>query len=182
MVGGVSKSGSATVSATSGAPTTTNDPLASLAPPVVPTGGPYSTAVAEILGGNATATISPGYYSTIKVSGNASLTLNPGTYVIGSGGVGVSGNGSLILLSNGHTRRSDGVSFIIEGGGFAVSGNASISGSNVFIFNAGTGYTNNGVAAPADGSTFGGITLNGNGTFNVTAPGAQQRTWRQRRV
>ena len=75
------------------------------------------------------------------------------------------------MLSNGHTHGSDGITFIIEGGGFAVSGNASISGADVFIFNAGTGYTNNGVAAPTDGGTFGGITLNGNGTFNVTAPG-----------
>ena len=34
--------------------------------------------------------------------------------------------------------------YIIEGGGFSVSGNASVSGSGVMIFNAGSNYPNAG--------------------------------------
>jgi hypothetical protein len=52
--------------------------------------------------------------------------------------------------------------YIIEGGGLSVTGNASISGTNVFIYNAGSNY-------PGSGGNYGGITLSGNGTFNLTA-------------
>jgi hypothetical protein len=44
-----------------------------------------------------------------------------------------------------------------------VTGNASISGTGVMIYNAGSNY-------PGNGGTFGGITLSGNGTFNLSAP------------
>src|SRR5439155_474834 len=44
-----------------------------------------------------------------------------------------------------------------------VTGNASISGAGVFLYNAGSNY-------PSSGGSFGGITLSGNGTFNLTAP------------
>ena len=53
--------------------------------------------------------------------------------------------------------------YIIEGGGFTVSGNASVTGSGVTIFNAGSKY-------PTTGGTYGSITLSGNGTFNLSAP------------
>ena len=53
--------------------------------------------------------------------------------------------------------------YIIEGGGFTVSGNASVTGTGVTIYNAGSNY-------PSSGGNFGGITLSGNGTFNMTAP------------
>ena len=41
-----------------------------------------------------------------------------------------------------------------------MTGNASISGSGVIIYNAGSNY-------PSSGGNFGGITLSGNGTFNL---------------
>jgi hypothetical protein len=53
--------------------------------------------------------------------------------------------------------------YIIEGGGLTVSGNASITGQGVLIYNAGSNY-------PNSGGNFGGITLSGNGTFNLSAP------------
>jgi hypothetical protein len=84
-----------------------------------------------------THTICPGIYNQIKVSGTASLTLSAG-----SGG-------------------SPGI-YIIQGG-FTVTGNASVSGQNVFIYNAGSNY-------PSSGGNFGGITFSGNGTFNLSAP------------
>jgi len=142
--GGVSTRGNASVTKT-GTPGATGDPLSRLPAPTVPG---YGTPISESLAGNSTATISQGAYSRIVVSGNASLTLNPGVYVVGTGGVAVSGNGSLIC---------NGVTFIIQGGGFAVSGNAGITGSNVLIYNA------------ASGSSMGGITLSGNGTFKLNA-------------
>ena len=51
--------------------------------------------------------------------------------------------------------------YIIEGGGFSVTGNASVSGSGVLIVNAGSKY-------PTTGGTYGGITLSGNGSYNLT--------------
>ena len=57
--------------------------------------------------------------------------------------------------------------YIILGGGFSVSGNASVTGSNIFIFNAGSNYSNNG-STITTGGNFGGITLSGNGNFNLT--------------
>jgi hypothetical protein len=44
-----------------------------------------------------------------------------------------------------------------------VTGNASISGSGVMIYNAGSNY-------PGSGGNFGGITVSGTGTFNLSAP------------
>src|SRR5262249_9525357 len=52
--------------------------------------------------------------------------------------------------------------YIIEGGGLTVTGNASISGTGVMIYNAGSNY-------PCSGGNFGGITLSGNGTFSLSA-------------
>ncbi len=151
VVGGINNSGNAKVTKT-GTPGATGDPFSSLVQPAVPS---YSPTGAENLGGNSTATISQGSYSTINVSGNAHLTLSPGTYVIGTGGVIVSGNAVLNLGSGG-------VTLILEGGGFTVSGNASISGSNVFIFNGGSSYN-----GTTDGGTYGAIAMSGNGSFNL---------------
>ena len=82
--------------------------------------------------------------------GNSSAAISPGIY----SQINVSGNASLTLNPG---------TYIIEGGGFTVTGNASISGSGVIIYNAGSNY-------PNSGGNFGGITLSGNGTFNLTAP------------
>jgi hypothetical protein len=87
----------------------------------------------------------------------APVNFNKGTQSISQGvysQISVTGNASLTL--------GPGI-YVIEGGGITVTGNASISGQNVFIYNAGSNY-------PGNGGNFGGITLSGNGTFNLSAP------------
>ena len=53
--------------------------------------------------------------------------------------------------------------YIIKGGGLTVSGNASITGSGVTIFNAGSTY-------PTTGGTYGSISLSGSGTYSLSPP------------
>lgn len=89
-------------------------------------------------------------YGAESLSGNSSKTVMPGIY----SGITVSGNAALTLSSG---------TYIIEGGGFSVSGNASVAGSGVMIFNAGSKY-------PSSGGTYGSITLSGNGSYNLTPP------------
>jgi hypothetical protein len=79
---------------------------------------------------------------------HGSYTLQPGIY----NQIKASGNASLTL--------NPGL-YIIEGGGMTVSGNASISGAGVTIYNTGSNY-------PNSGGSYGGITLSGNGSFNLT--------------
>jgi hypothetical protein len=88
-------------------------------------------------------------FGSISLSGNSQKTIGQGIY----SQISVSGNAKLTL---------SGGTYIIEGGGLTVSGNAGITGSGVFIYNAGSNY-------PNSGGSFGGITLSGNGTFNLTA-------------
>ena len=137
VVGGVGKSGNATVSTVSGSPLATNDPLSGLTAPSLTDsmGNPLPNYGAVSVAGNSTKSLSQGIYTSIKISGNASVTMTAGTY-------------------------------IILGGGFTVSGNASVTGSGgVTIFNAGSSYN-----GTTDGGNFGGITLSGNGNFNLSAP------------
>jgi hypothetical protein len=89
-------------------------------------------------------------YGAENLSGSSQATIQPGIY----SQITVSGKASLTL--------SRGI-YVIEGGGLTVTGNARISGSGVMIYNAGSNY-------PSAGGNFGGITLSGNGTFNLTAP------------
>ncbi|MFI5457310.1 MAG: beta strand repeat-containing protein [Isosphaerales bacterium] len=89
-------------------------------------------------------------YGSESLSGNSSATIKPGIY----SQINVSGNAKLTLNPG---------TYIIEGGGLTVTGNASVSGTGVMIYNAGSNY-------PNSGGSFGGITLSGNGTFNLTAP------------
>ncbi len=91
-------------------------------------------------------------FGSLSLSGNSSRTISAGIY----SQISVAGNASLTM--------SAGI-YIIEGGGFTVTGNASVAGSGVMIYNAGTNY-------PSSGGTFGGITLSGNGAFKLTAPTA----------
>jgi hypothetical protein len=88
-------------------------------------------------------------YGSVSLSENSQRTIGPGIY----SQISVSGNASLTVTCG---------TYIIEGGGLAVTGNGSISGTNVFIYNAGSNY-------PNSGGNYGGITLSGNGTFNLTA-------------
>ena len=118
VVGGVSKSGNASVTKT-GTPGAMGDPLAGLTAPTY-SGSPIS----EILSGNSTATINPGVYSQITVSGNASLTMKAGVYIIEGGGFTESGNASIkgsgVTIYN--TSNSGG-----SYGSITLSGNGSLS-------------------------------------------------------
>ena len=89
-------------------------------------------------------------YGSETLSGNSSATIKPGIY----SQITVSGNGTLTLDSG---------LYLIEGGGFSISGNASVTGTGVTIFNAGSKY-------PSTGGTYGSISLSGNGTYNLTPP------------
>jgi hypothetical protein len=92
----------------------------------------YSTTARSFAGGTScaavnlssgTLTINPGVYASIAVSGNAHLVLTPGVYVIGSGGVTVSGNGTIM-----NTTGADGQGILLyNNGGLTVSGNAVVN-------------------------------------------------------
>jgi hypothetical protein len=79
---------------------------------------------------------------------SGSLTINPGIYLQ----ISVSGTGSLTL--------NPGI-YVIAGGGLSVTSSASISGTGVMIYNAGSNYVGH-------GSSFGPITLTGQGTISLT--------------
>jgi hypothetical protein len=83
-------------------------------------------------------------------SANSQATIGPGIY----SQISVSGNAVLNLEPG---------TYIIEGGGLSVSGGASLSGSGVFIYNAGSKY-------PGSGGHFGAISISGGGTVNLAAP------------
>ncbi len=89
-------------------------------------------------------------YGAASVSGNSSQTLNPGIFTQ----ITISGNATVTLTA--------GV-YLIEGGGLSVSGNATVKGTGVVIYNAGSSY-------PNTGGTYGAITLSGNGAIYLTAP------------
>jgi hypothetical protein len=95
--------------------------------------------------------------STTGLTNNGSVNLTGGSRTICQGiysQINVSGGASLTL--------NPGI-YIIAGGGLTVTGGASISGSGVMIYNAGSSY-------PGSGGSFGGITLSGTGTINLSAP------------
>ncbi len=92
-------------------------------------------------------------YGAVSVAGNSSATLQPGIY----NSIQVSGNAKVTLSNSG-----SGI-YIIEGGGLTVSGNASLSGTGVLIFNAGSAYN-----GTTDGGKFGSINLGGNGTISLS--------------
>jgi hypothetical protein len=93
------------------------DPLSSLA---APTGG---TSYAAVKLSSGTIMIGPGAYPSITVSGTAHLIMTPGVYIIGTGGVTISGNAS---VTNTTDAEGDGV-LIYNNGGLNVSGSASVN-------------------------------------------------------
>jgi streptogramin lyase len=131
VVGGASKSGSATFSPKPATGTAAvADPLAALAAP-----GSATAQGSISLSGNASLTINPGVYSQIKVAGNAKLTLNPGVYVLAGGGLTVTGNGS--ITGSGVLLYNAGSNFPSAGGTF---GGVTLSGTGTFSLTAaGTG-------------------------------------------
>jgi parallel beta-helix repeat protein len=86
---------------------------------------------------------------SVSLSGSSSRMISPGVY----SQISVSGNASLTLLP--------GV-YVLDGGNFSVTGNATVSGSCVLLYFAGSNY-------PTAGGSFGSIALSGNGSINLTA-------------
>jgi hypothetical protein len=86
-------------------------------------------------------------YGAYSCSGG-SATINPGIYT------------SISASSNCNVTMQPGT-YIIKGGGISITGGASVSGLGVFIYNAGSSF-------PSSGGSFGGISLSGNGSFNLT--------------
>ncbi len=84
----------------------------------------------------------------VNLGGNSSLTINPGVF----SSITVSGNAKLTLNPG---------TYAIAGGGFSVTGNATVTGTGVLIFNAGTSF-------PNAGGSFGSITLSGNALVKLT--------------
>jgi hypothetical protein len=114
--------------------------------PAPNTGVSITDPLAALTGPNPTGMNNYGSVSLNK----GSLTINPGIY----SQIKVSNNANLTL--------NPGIC-IIEGGGLTVTGSASISGSGVMIYNAGSNY-------PSSGGKFSGITLSSMGTISLSAP------------
>jgi hypothetical protein len=79
---------------------------------------------------------------------SGSLTINPGVY-------------SQIKVSGGSLTLNPGI-YVIAGGGFKISGNASVTGTGVMIYNAGSNF-------PSAGGTFGAIAISNTGAFSLSA-------------
>ncbi len=90
-------------------------------------------------------------FGAINIGGVTSQTINPGIY-------------SAINVSASATLKMNPGIYVITGGGFSVTGAASVSGSGVMIYNAGSNYNG------GSGSTFGGFTLGGSGAVNLSPP------------
>jgi hypothetical protein len=111
-----------------------------------PVPDPFAGLAAPSVGGSS---------QVVNVGDGMSRTINPGIY----SQISVTGSGRLTM--------NPGV-YVIAGGGFTATGNATVTGSGVLIYNAGSNY-------PSAGGNFGGITLSGNAQVNLTA--AASGTW-----
>jgi hypothetical protein len=87
----------------------------------------------------------------INLSGQSTLAIGPGIYT----SITVSGPAALTL--------NPGI-YVIAGGGLTISGQASVTGTAVMIYNAGSNFINNG----ASGGVFGAINVSGQGSLNLT--------------
>jgi hypothetical protein len=114
--------------------------------PAPTTGVSIPDPLAALTGPNPTGLTNYGSISLNK----GSLTINPGIY-------------SQIKVSNSANLTLNPGIYIIEGGGLTVTGGASIGGSGVMIYNAGSNY-------PGSGGKFSGITLSSTGTITLSAP------------
>jgi Matrixin len=142
----------------------------------VTAGGTSQVAAAgiQVVGGvqkSSGATLSP-----TPITGVASFA-DPLTFLSGPSTAGLTNYGSASYSSGAHTLQPgiysqisvsgtatvtlSGGMYIIEGGGVTVTDKASITGAGVTIYNTGSNY-------PNSGGSYGGITLSGSGSFNVT--------------
>src|SRR5262249_8966030 len=122
-------------------------PSSSFIPGVVHLSSPVPDPFASLTGPS---TAGMTNYGAFSLSGSSSQTINPGIYT------------SISVSNKGQLTMNPGV-YIIEGGGFTVTSSASVTGAGVMIYNAGSNY-------PNSGGTFGGISLNGGGSFSLSAP------------
>jgi Flp pilus assembly protein TadG len=104
-------------------------------------------------------------YGAVVLSGTSNVTLNPGVYT------------SIQVSASVNVTLNPGI-YVITGGGLTIFGNATLTGSNVMIYNTGSDFNvNTGLpdsgdgtsAPPASGSaTFGSVSITGNALLNVT--------------
>ncbi len=100
----------------------------------------------------------------VDLTGDDTMTIAPGVY----SAIGVSGNAVLTL--------EPGV-YVLDGGGLSVTGHASVSGTGVLIYNAGTDYSGGPagggsggpVGSPGSTPVFGAITIAETATVQLTA-------------
>ena len=172
VVGGVSKSGNASVTKT-GTPSATSDPLASLTAPTA-----SGSVISVNLSGNSSLTINPGIYSGIGVSGNAKLSFRPGIYVIEGGGFTVSGNasvaGSGVMIYNSGTTYHSSTGSDGSGGTY---GTITLSGNGTFNLSAPASGAYAGILLFQDRNDARALSLSGNAmaalTGTIYAPKAQ---------
>jgi hypothetical protein len=119
----------------------------SFIPGVVQLSSPLPDPFAGLMGPS---TIGMTNYGALSLGGSSSQTINPGIYT------------SIRVSNSAKLTMNPGI-YIIEGGGFTVTSGGSVTGTGVMIYNAGSNY-------PNSGGTFGGISLNGSGSFSLSAP------------
>jgi hypothetical protein len=119
-VGGVQVSGKAGFAQ---APVT-NDSGASIADPLGSLSGVTAgTSLKAVNVSSGTIMIGPGTYPSITVSGTGHLIMAPGIYIVGTGGITISGSAT---VTNQTDAQGDGV-LIYNNGALTVSGNASVN-------------------------------------------------------
>jgi hypothetical protein len=87
----------------------------------------------------------------VNLTGKNTQTISPGIYT----SITVSGQATLTLMPG---------IYVLAGGGLTVSGQATVNGSGVMIYNAGSNFVNTGAA----GGTFGAINVSGQAHLNIT--------------
>jgi hypothetical protein len=163
IVGGFSKTGSASFSATPQTGITPfADPLAGLSAPN-PTVLGLTNKGSVNLSGNSSLMISQGIYTQINVSGSAHLTLNPGVYVIQGGGLTVSGSAS--ITGNGVSIYNAGSNFPSAGGNF---GGITLSGSGTVSLSPPTTGQYDGVVIYQSRENTRALSFSGNASAGIT--------------
>ncbi len=88
-------------------------------------------------------------YAAVNLGGASSQTISPGIYP----SINVTGSGNLTMKPG---------LYVITGGGFSVNGAATLTGSGVTVYNAGSNYNG------GSGSTFGGFAISTSGPVNFS--------------
>ena len=137
------------------------DPLASLAPPTIPS-GTCSSSCTQSFTGSANHTLGPGNYTSISNTGSGTLTLTAGNYII-NGNLSNTGSGNLVLGAGNYTITGNFTdtgsgTLTIGAGQQIVIGNLSLTGSGTLTARGVTFYTK------------GTSTVTGSGSMDIEAP------------